>query len=68
MNFKKYLDSRGISQYKVAKLAGVSEASISLFISGQRSWNLETAKKVANALEITVDELIRVSEGEHDET
>ena len=48
----------GLTQKQVAMLAGVSEAAICLYEKGERSPNLTTAKRLADALGVTVDELI----------
>lgn len=48
---------RGLTQAELAKLAGVSTISIQRYESGC-NLSLSNARKIATALEITVDELI----------
>ena len=44
--------SCGISRYRLAKVANVSEAVLSLFVNRRRSLNLGTAAKLAKALNL----------------
>jgi len=39
-----------ISRYRLAKVSGVSEAALSLFVNGHRTLTLTSAAKVAKAL------------------
>jgi len=58
-NLKKLREAKGLSQEKLARLADVANNTI-IKIEGGKNQNptLETLKKVAKALEISVDELI----------
>ena len=40
----------GITRYRIAKLSGVTQATLSLFVSGKRSMTTDTAAKVAVVL------------------
>jgi DNA-binding phage protein len=43
------IDSRGLSAYAVAKLAGVDKAQLARFLSGERDLRLETVDRTARA-------------------
>lgn len=45
------------TQRDFAKACGISEASVSRFIAGQRSWRGETVIKAAKLLDIDGDEI-----------
>jgi len=49
---RKAILSAKVSRYELARITGVSEASLSLFVNGKRSLNLNTAAKVAKALRL----------------
>ena len=40
----------GMTRYRIAKLSGVTEATLSLFVHGKRSMTTDTAAKVAAVL------------------
>ncbi|WP_291563617.1 MULTISPECIES: helix-turn-helix domain-containing protein [unclassified Clostridium] len=59
LNIKKIREEKGFSAYKLAKKAGVGGATISEIESGKRqSLNSISIEKIANALEVTIDELL----------
>ena len=62
MNFgdamKEARKKRGLSQKELGQKLGVSQAMIAQYESGKRSPKIETMEKIANALEIPVDELM----------
>jgi len=64
MSVKDYLITNGISSYKLSKKSTVSEATISQFINGKRGITLDTACKLADALEIPLDEFRKLAEGD----
>lgn len=47
----------GLSQEELADLVGTSQSAISNYENGNRKLNIETAQKIAIALEISLDEL-----------
>jgi len=59
-NLKKLRENKGLSQDRLAKLADVANNTI-IKIEQRENENptLETLKKIAKALEISVDELIQ---------
>lgn len=63
MNLRSYLNERGISNYKLSKKAHIGESTVSQFLNGKRDINLETACKIADALDITLDMLREMSKG-----
>lgn len=44
--------SSGMTRYRLAKISGVSEGILSLFVNGHRSLTLPTAAKLAKALNL----------------
>lgn len=66
MSLRNYLKNKGISNYKLSKNAHVSESTVSQFINGKRDVTLNTACKIADALDIALDELRIIAKGEKD--
>lgn len=59
-NIKKYRKEKGLSQDKLSRLADVSHATIIKIESGGiQSPTIDTVQKIAKALEIGVDDLIK---------
>jgi len=59
-NLKKLREKKGLSQDRLAKLADVANNTIIKIEQGENeNPTLETLKKIAKALEISVDELIQ---------
>ena len=58
-NLRKMREAKGLSQEKLARLADVANNTI-IKIEGGRNQNptLDTLKKIAKALDVSVDELI----------
>ncbi len=50
------LNEKQITQKQLAILTGLTETYISYFISGKRGMSLETAKKIAKALNVKIDD------------
>ncbi|HBJ2608683.1 helix-turn-helix transcriptional regulator [Clostridium botulinum] len=62
-NIKKIRTEKGLSAYKLSKLAKVGTTTISEIESGKRqSLNSTTIEKIANALNISTDKLMDVEE------
>jgi len=58
-NIKRLRESKGLSQEKLARLADVANNTLIKMESGEnKNPTLETLKKVAKALEVSVDDLI----------
>ncbi len=58
-NIKRLREAKGLSQEKLARLADVANNTLIKMESGEnKNPTLETLKKVAKALDISVDELI----------
>lgn len=55
---KRIREERGYTQQQVADGAGVSQTMIALYESGSRTPRLDTAIKLANFLNVRVDELL----------
>jgi len=59
-NIKKYREKLGISQDKLSKLAGITLHTITKIESGATpDPRIETVKKIADALGVSVDELLK---------
>ena len=59
-NIKKLRETKGLSQEKLARLADVANNTLIKMESGEnKNPTLDTLKKVAKALDVSVDELIQ---------
>ncbi len=59
-NIKRLREAKGLSQEKLARLADVANNTLIKMESGENNNpTLETLKKVAKALDISVDDLIK---------
>lgn len=59
-NIKKYREKKGISQDKLSKLAGITLHTITKIESGATpDPRIETVRKIANALGIGIDDLLK---------
>lgn len=52
------LEEQHLSQKDLAKKAGITEASMSKYLSGERTPRIDVVVNLANALGVTADELI----------
>lgn len=58
MNLQEIIKQRGLTNYKVAKIAGIGQATISCIVAGKRKEpKYSTAIKIAKVLEIKVDDV-----------
>jgi len=59
-NIKKYRNKMGVSQDKLSKLAGITSHTITKIESGATpDPRIETIRKIANALNVSVDDLLK---------
>jgi len=59
-NIKKLREAKGLSQEKLARLADVANNTLIKMESGEnQNPTLDTLKKVAKALDVSVDDLIK---------
>ncbi|MDO8569775.1 MAG: helix-turn-helix transcriptional regulator [bacterium] len=59
-NIKKLRETKGLSQEKLARLADVANNTLIKMESGEnKNPTLDTLKKVAKALDVSVDEIIQ---------
>lgn len=66
-HLKNLLKEKGMTQVELARRAGVTEASVSRYISGQRSPRITQAYRMAWAIGIDMNTLIYLGKGEkHD--
>ena len=56
-NLKNAIDQGGISQRKLARMTGLTEAAITRYIKGEREPRISQAVKIARVLGVTLDEL-----------
>lgn len=56
--FKALLDKRGLTQRAIAERLSTTEATISRYVSGDRTPNIETAVELASVLGVTLDTLV----------
>lgn len=61
MTLKKFREEKGLSQTELGAKVGLKQTTISQYESGSRHPNLAMSKKLADALEITLDEFFRLS-------
>ena len=54
-NYSKIRDSRGLNDYRVAKLANINRSMLSDWKSGRSQPKLKNLQKIADALEVPVD-------------
>lgn len=52
-------EAKGISRSKLAKICGMAETSIHHFEAGRREPLLSSIKRIADALKVTIDELVK---------
>ena len=57
-NLKKVRTERGISQEELAKSAGVHSVQFSRYERGQSAPSIEVVQKIAQTLEISIDQLV----------
>ncbi|KAA0970445.1 helix-turn-helix transcriptional regulator [Aureimonas fodinaquatilis] len=53
-----YRDFRGLTQAGLSELSGVNRVQIADIEAGRKSGSIETVKKLAAALSVTIDDLI----------
>lgn len=53
-----YRDLRGISQTKLSELSGVNRVQIADIEAGRKSGSIETVRKLAQALGVSMDDLV----------
>lgn len=57
-NIRRIRKEKGLTQSQLAKKAGISEISVRKYESGKRKPKLETMEKIANALDVPLDEIL----------
>ena len=55
---KMLMEEKNMNQKQLAKAAGITEASMSKYLSGERTPRIDIIVNIARALEVTVDDLI----------
>lgn len=60
VGLQKLIDEKGMTNYRVAKLAGVGQATISQLTTGKRKEpKLSTAAKIAEVLEVEIEDIYK---------
>lgn len=59
MSIKSVREARGISQKQLADLVGVQQGAVAQWETGKTAPRFERIISIANALECTVDDLVR---------
>lgn len=59
-NLRRLREARGLTRYRLAKLAGVSETAVNRYETGERaSPNSLQVTRLADVLDVTIDDLLR---------
>ncbi len=61
MTLKEFREKQGLSQTELAGLVGLKQTTISQYESGSRRPNLSMAKKLSDALGISLDDFVCLS-------
>lgn len=66
-NIKRIRKQKGLTQKKLSELCGINEAQIRRYELGKKNANpkIETIKKIADALNVDMDEIIKSDTQEH---
>ena len=67
-SIKYFREKRQISQEELAKRAGITQSAISLYEKGEITPKLIVADKIANALGITIEQLMKGDDSDCSET
>jgi len=58
-NIKRYREAKNMTQEELARILGVTSSNISQIESGDRGLNVKKADKIAAALGVTLNDLMR---------
>ena len=58
-NIKRLREAAGMTQEQIAEIMNVTHGAVSLWESGKRSMNVKQADKLAQALGVTLNDLMR---------
>ena len=58
MKLREIRKQKGLSQERLAELSHVHRVSISMFENGRKKPNVDSLKRLANALDVSTDELL----------
>jgi transcriptional regulator with XRE-family HTH domain len=59
-NLSRLLDERGMTRYRLAQLTGENQSTLHDIIHGARLPKIGILARIAEALEVTIDDLVRV--------
>ncbi len=58
-SLKPLMKARGLTNYELAELIGTSAGAVSEFVTGRRIPSKELTRKIAEALDVAVQDLVR---------
>ena len=58
-NLNRILKQRGITHYRLSQITNIGHDSMSLYRNGKRQPQLANLKKIADALNVSIDELLK---------
>jgi transcriptional regulator with XRE-family HTH domain len=61
MTLKELREEKGMSQTELANIVGLKQTTISQYENGSRSPKMSVAKKLSDALGISLDDFVRLS-------
>lgn len=61
MTLKEFREKKGLSQTELANRVGLKQTTISQYENGSRRPNLSIAKKLSDALEMSLDDFVCLS-------
>lgn len=64
-NVRKFRETRGLSQERLAQLSGLHRTYIGAVERGERNITLLNAQRIALALDLTLAELVRLQDDKH---
>ena len=58
-NLNRILNEQCMTHYRLAQLTGITHSAMSLYRNGKRKPHFDNLKKIADALNVSADELIK---------
>ena len=58
-NLNRILNEQGMTHYRLAQITGITHSAMSLYRNDKRKPHFDNLKKIANALNVLVDELTK---------
>ena len=61
-NLNRIINEQGMTHYRLAQITGITHSAMSLYRNGKRKPHFDNLKKIANALNVSLDELTKEGE------